>query len=332
MTSMGVEVATSPGGGLALRGRSPARTPGELASLLRAAGMPEAALRATATWLVSGRRASPHTRLAYVRDVSWWLSWCAAQGCRPADAAASTADLYMAALTASGLARASVARRVAAVSSWYTYLVREGCAATNPFEGAERPRLETGASRTRGLSREQIAAILTHAADHESARTYALLWLMFATAGRIGSILDARIEHLGQDLGHQVLDLLVKGGQHKRFAIPPTALAALERYLDERGRPDTGLIFVSRTGRRLTQSQVWKLVNRVARAAGVPHAISPHSFRHSAITIALSDGRPLHVVQDFAGHADPRTTRRYDRARDSLDRSPAYALAASVAP
>jgi integrase len=82
----------------------------------------------------------------------------------------------------------------------------------------------------------------------------------------------------------------------------------------------------------LVQSYAWKLVNRVARAAGVPYGISPHSFRHSAITIALSEGQPLHAVQDFAGHADPRTTRRYDRARESLDRSPAYGIAASVAP
>ena len=329
--AMGVEVvASTASASVELRGTPPARAPHELASLLRVAGMPEAGLRATAMWLVSGRRESPHTRVAYVRDVSWWVSWCAARGCVPAAATTSAADLYIAALKESGLARASIGRRIAAVSSWYTYLVREQCAAINPFEGAERPRLDTHASRTRGLSREQVTAVLRHAAGHESARTYALLWLMFATAGRIGSILDARIEQLSQDRGHQVLDLAVKGGQVKRFAIPPAALAALQRYLEERGHPQKGPIFVSRTGRRLAQSYAWKLVNRVAGAAGVTHAISPHSFRHSAITIALGDGRPLHVVQDFAGHADPRTTRRYDRARDSLDRSPAYELAAMV--
>jgi integrase/recombinase XerD len=294
--------------------------------------MPEAGLRATATWLVSGKRESPHTRVAYIRDVGWWLSWCLAHGQPPEAAPTATADLYMAASTASGLARATVARRVAAVSSWYAYLVREQCARTNPFGGAERPRLDAHASSTRGLSAEQLTAMLDRAAARESARTCALLWLMYATAGRIGSILDARIEGLGLDRGHQVLDLIVKGGHAKRFVIPPPALAALHRYLDERGNPAQGPIFVSRTGRRLTQSYAWKLINRVARAAGVTHTVSPHSLRHSAITIALGQGRPLHVVQDFAGHADPRTTRRYDRDRNSLDRSPAYELAASVTP
>lgn len=329
--SVSVEPVSSPSPP-ALRGTAPARTPHELASLLRASGMAEAGLRATAMWLVSGRRESPHTRTAYIRDVSWWVRWCAEQGSTPAEASTSMADLYMAALKASGLARATIGRRVAAVSSWYTYLIRERCAAVNPFEGAERPRLNTTDSSTRGMSREQITSILSHSAAHESARTYALLWLMFATAGRISSVLDARIEDLSQDRHHQVLDLRVKGGQTKRFAIPPAALAAIHDYLAERGDPSNGLIFVSRNGRRLVQSYAWKLVNRVARAAGVSYGISPHSFRHSAITIALSDGRPLHVVQDFAGHADPRTTRRYDRARESLDRSPAYGLAASVAP
>ncbi|WP_171064504.1 tyrosine-type recombinase/integrase [Actinomadura soli] len=299
---------------------------------MRASGLPERALQATAVWLVSGRRESDHTRAAYVRDVGWWVAWCAAVGVDAAEPPTSAADLYMAELAASGLARATIGRRVAAVSSWYTYLVREQGAATNPFDGAERPRLDTAASATRALSREQMTAVLAHAAEHETARTQALLWLMFATAGRIGSLLSARIEDLGQDRGHQVIDLTVKGGTIKRFAVPPAALAAIEHYLNERGHPETGPLFVTRTSRALGQPYAWKLVNRVARATGITHTISPHSFRHTAITIALSDGRPLHVVQDFAGHADPRTTRRYDRARNSLDRSPAYQLAASVTP
>lgn len=317
---------------MSVRGRPPVRAPQELASLLRAVGLSETALRATAVWLVSGRRESDHTRAAYIRDVGWWVAWCSAAGVDAGDPPTAAADLYMAELKASGLARATIGRRVAAVSSWYTYLVRERGAAVNPFDGAERPRLDTAASATRGLSREQITAVLAHADRHESARTRALLWLMFATAGRIGSLLAARIEHLGQDRGHQVIDLQVKGGAMKRFAVPPAALAAIERYLTERGHPAEGLLLVTRTGRALGQPYAWKLVNRIAGAAGITHPISPHSFRHSAITIALSDGRPLHVVQDFAGHADPRTTRRYDRARDSLDRSPAYHLAASVTP
>ena len=69
----------------------------------------------------------------------------------------------------------------------------------------------------------------------------------------------------------------------------------------------------------------------MARAAGITKPISPHSLRHSFVTAALDAGASLRAVQDAAGHADPRTTRHYDRARHSLDRHPTYAVAAHVA-
>ena len=94
-------------------------------------------------------------------------------------------------------------------------------------------------------------------------------------------------------------------------------------------RAPTAPLFVTAFRKRLTQAYVFALVRRTARAAGLPAAeqISPHSLRHSAATAALDDGAALRDVQDFLGHADPRTTRRYDRNRGSLDRSPAHRLA-----
>jgi site-specific recombinase XerD len=78
-------------------------------------------------------------------------------------------------------------------------------------------------------------------------------------------------------------------------------------------------VFLNRDGGRLTEPIVWRLIRRLARTAGIPAAdrLSPHSLRHSAITAALNAGVPFRDVQDFAGHADPRTTRRYDRSRHS---------------
>ncbi|WP_344939261.1 tyrosine-type recombinase/integrase [Actinomadura miaoliensis] len=148
----------------------------------------------------------------------------------------------------------------------------------------------------------------------------------------------------GRDRGHAALDLPVKGGRTRRFVLPPFACGALHRYLAEcaPGAPTAALdpdapLFATRTGRPLDQPAVFRLLRRVAAVAGIDVAdqLSPHSLRHSVATLLLDRGHPLHVVQDFLGHADPRTTRRYDQARESLDRSPAYdlgqALAAGVA-
>jgi integrase len=74
---------------------------------------------------------------------------------------------------------------------------------------------------------------------------------------------------------------------------------------------------------------LWELVRRVAKAAGLEcwAVLSPHSLRHTAITLALDAGATLRDVQDFSRHKDPRTTRRYDHTRQNFDRSPAYTLA-----
>jgi site-specific recombinase XerD len=94
-----------------------------------------------------------------------------------------------------------------------------------------------------------------------------------------------------------------------------------------------GPLLATAKGGRLRQGHLWELVRRLARTAGIGAwgQLSPHSLRHSAITFALDAGASLRDVQDYAGHKDPRTTRRYDHSRDSLDRNAAYTVAAYLA-
>jgi integrase/recombinase XerD len=90
----------------------------------------------------------------------------------------------------------------------------------------------------------------------------------------------------------------------------------------------TGPLFVTSTGARLDRHAVFRLVRRLAERAGLESAgqISPHSLRHAFATTARAEGVPLEDVQDAMGHADPRTTRRYDRDRHNLDRDPSYTI------
>ena len=93
------------------------------------------------------------------------------------------------------------------------------------------------------------------------------------------------------------------------------------------GRSDArqlaGPLLATASGGRLRQGHLWDLVRRLARDAGIEawDQLSPHCLRHSAITFALDAGATVRDVQDYAGHKDPRTTRRYDHTRDSLDRN-----------
>jgi integrase len=127
---------------------------------------------------------------------------------------------------------------------------------------------------------------------------------------------------------------------NQRIPLTPATADALDTYLDARATAAevsvaelTGPLLATSTGGRLRQSYLWSLVRQLARSACIPAAdqLSPHSLRHTAITLALDAGASLRDVQDYAGHQDPRTTRRYDHSRDSLDRNAAYTVAAYLA-
>jgi integrase/recombinase XerD len=292
----------------------------------------------TTMWL--SRQRSAHTRTAYRRDLWQWGDWCAATGRNPLTARAADLDAWIVEQRATGArgkpaAESTIARRLSAVASWYDYLVVNTAADPeplirhNPALAAARPRIDPDDSSTVGLDRPEADRLLARARA-DSLTSHALLLLLLVAGLRVGSAIDARIEHLGSDRGHRVLTVTVKGGRRRRIPLPPVLSHALDQMLTERGNPAEGPLFVTPSGLVIYELYVYRLIRRLARRAGLASAdaLSPHSLRHTAITEILdATGGDLRRAQDFAGHADPRTTRRYDRRRDQLDNHGAYLLA-----
>ena len=154
--------------------------------------------------------------------------------------------------------------------------------------------------------------------------------LLLALNGlRVSEVTGARADGLSTERGHRVLAITRKGGRTARVPLAPRTAAAIETYLAGR---TTGPLLTTRTGRALDRHAVWRLIRRLA-ATAVPDkaaTLHPHDLRHAFVTLALDTGASLRDVQDAAGHADPRSTRRYDTARHNLDRHPTYALASYV--
>ena len=180
-----------------------------------------------------------------------------------------------------------------------------------------------------GLSRDELGRVLDTAAAH-SPRSSALVHLLAFNGLRITEALNADVDDLVYDRGHRALRITRKGGKVGRVAVAPVTSRALEAYIVDR---TTGPIFLNRDNTaRLSYSSAYEQFRRLARVAGLPgaEAIHPHSFRHTFATEALDAGAALQDVQDALGHADPRTTRRYDRSRNRLDEDPTYTLAAAM--
>ncbi len=276
-----------------------------------------------------------HTRRAYFNDVRAWYAWCAGVGVAPLDAQRHHVDRWIAdqceqpqAATGKPAAPSTIARRLSCLSKLYEYAVVDaGLLEASPVVRVKRPKVSDHSS-TVGLNEKELVALIG-AAETDGPRSAALITLLALNGLRIGEALALDVPHLSYDFGHRVLSLVRKGNKRSTEALAPATARQLEAYNGER---TSGPIFLNDKGERLTEPTAWRLVRRLASAAQLPAAdrLSPHSLRHSAITAALNAGVPFRDVQDFAGHADPRTTRRYDRSRNSLDRHATYALAARL--
>nr|WP_296076054.1 tyrosine-type recombinase/integrase [uncultured Actinoplanes sp.] len=284
----------------------------------------------TEAWLAN-RRLSEHTRAAYRRDVGGWLRWCAERGVEPLQASFLDVNAYARGLEAQDLAVSTVARKMSGLSSWYDFLVKLQAVAVNPVSGADRPAVNRDFSATIGLSADEVDALLRRAQE-SGERNRAVITLLADLGLRVGEVVGLDLRDVGTERGHRTVRFTGKGNKQRRRALTGPAAAALDAYLAVRGSEE-GPLFRTATGARIDRHAVFRLVRRLAREAGIAQAdrLSPHSLRHAFATTARSEGVPLEDVQDAMGHADPRTTRRYDRDRHNLDRDPAYMIAAARA-
>jgi integrase/recombinase XerD len=287
-----------------------------------------------AAWKLA--QTSPHTLRAYGRSMTDFCSWLDGRGLDLLTVKRPIIDGYRHTLT--GLAPATVAAKLAALSSFYRYAVSaDVITGGNPVELVKRPKVDPDHSSTEGLSKDQAKALLA-AALADGPRSYALVSLLLFTGIRLSEALNAGTTDYGHDTGHRTLSIRRKGGKDGKVAVPAPAVEALNAYLGTTGREVVagaaggGLpIFTTATGKRWNPSEAFRTVQRLAKAAGIEGQISPHSLRHTFATIALDAGTALHDLQDSMGHADPRTTRRYDRARNTLAKAAGYDVARALA-
>jgi site-specific recombinase XerD len=222
----------------------------------------------------------------------------------------------------------TVARHLSALSGFYRYAVAEDVMARNPVANVKRPKVGIDTVST-GLDKNELVALI-RAAEADGPRSLALVLLLGLNGLRVSEALGADVTDLGTERGHRVLAVTRKGGRRATVPLAPRTADALDGYVGERS---DGPVFVTGTGRRWHRSEAWRVLRRLARDAVPDKAVSlhPHDLRHAFVTLSLDAGASLRDVQDAAGHADPRTTRRYDRARHNLDKHPTYALAGLVA-
>ena len=283
------------------------------------------AARVAAAWLLAHRDS---TRRVYRGDITRYTQWLAGYDVGLLEAERAHVDAYIATLRREGKSPATIKRVICSLSSFYTYAVKDARVIKhNPCERVRRPKIYADHSPTQAPDLDEAKEMLRWA-ERDGPRTLVIVHLGLTVGLRAAEIAGARYEHLSTERGHRVLTVTRKGGFDQKLVLPAPVWHAIERCLAGR---TSGPLVATRTGRPMATSEIYRTVRRVAKLAGIDKHIHPHSLRHACATLALDAGADLRDVQDLLGHADPRTTRRYDRARHRLDRSPSYAIATALA-
>ncbi|MEO3936758.1 tyrosine-type recombinase/integrase [Dermatophilaceae bacterium Soc4.6] len=275
-------------------------------------------------------RYTGRTHTLYAYQLREWFTWCQTHALDPLmGIQRAHVELYIRQLGDRPMMDSTVNTMMHAVRGYFRFAHIDGLITADPAVYARLPKIHQDESRTHGLDRLELIRFL-QVAPTLTVHHGALAYLLGINALRASEAAAVRIEDYADTLrGYRVLHLVGKGNKPATMPVTVPVLRVLEAC---RGQRTTGpLILRPLSGRPVDRRDVYRMVTRIATAAGIPRHISPHSLRHAAITNALDAGVPLRDAQILARHADPRTTEHYDRARGNLDRHGVHFLTAYVA-
>jgi integrase/recombinase XerC len=269
------------------------------------------------------RGVSPHTRRSYLHDVGTFLDFFSGTflskeiGSLVADDVDALAiRSFLAHLRKEGLEKSSIGRHLSALRTFFTFLMREGRAVSNPARAVSSPRPDAVLPRT--LSVGEASAVV-EAPDPDAAlgvRDRALLELLYATGLRVSELVGLDLADI--DVSARHLRTLGKGKKERLVPFGEKAAAAIRVYLpvrdglrpavEARGREP---LFLNARGARLTDRSVRRILDRALFSAEVERHASPHALRHSFATHLLAAGADLRTIQELLGHASLSTTQKY---------------------
>lgn len=262
------------------------------------------------------RGAAAATRRAYRVDLGEFAGFASGLALDPADVGYPQMRAYAARLSERGLAPATISRKLAAIRGLFDLLVSRGEATQNPADLLPNPKRRGKLPRV--LSPEQLARLLEviPASDALTARDRAMFELAYACGLRCAEVVALDVESVRLEEGS--VRVLGKGAKERIVPVGGRAREALERYLI-RARPAlTGdrsepALFVSRSGRRLSPSDVTRRLQRHSQRLSEAAGISPHVLRHSFATHLLEGGADLRSIQELLGHESVSTTQIYTK-------------------
>ncbi len=257
---------------------------------------------------------SEHTIRAYRRDLKDFSEYCAS---RPEDVDMIDIRGFVAQQMIRGREKSTVARRLATVRSFFSYLYREGSVRSNQAKLVPSPRLPKHLPRF--LSVDDVFSLVEapEGIGLLPVRDRALLELLYSSGLRVSEVSGLDVDDV--NVREKLVKVKGKGKKERIVPVGNKAMEALKSYLIERilfkrkkSFPEDGTaLFLNRKGTRLTDRQIRRIVVKYARVLGIDGQLGPHTLRHTFATHLLVGGADLRVIQELLGHTSLSTTQKY---------------------
>lgn len=222
---------------------------------------------------------------------------------------------FVVALKEKGYAATTIARKIAAIKSYFHFLQSHGIIRDDPTETLDTPRIDK--SLPRSLTRSEVDGLLgqpSQGSSPDDIRDSAMLRLLYATGLRVSELVSLNVDDV--DLSSGYVRCVSRNGRERIIPIEASAIKALENYVTSARNAlirirDEHALFVNHRGDRLTRQGFWLILKEHARQAGLPDDITPQALRHSFAIRLLDDKTDLRAVQELLGHANIATTQIY---------------------
>ena len=276
-------------------------------------------INAFSGYLETERNVSPHTLAAYNSDLAQWLAFVRSEK----GDAVSAGDIdhlllrrYLAGLSKT-TKKSSIGRKLAAIRSFFRFLLRRGMITKNPAELIATPKKEQRLPFHLDIDQ---ATSLMEAPDEEqphARRDRAILELLYSSGLRVSELTGLNIGEI--DLTSGMVRVMGKGGKERIVPVGSRALEALQAYLEERSdAQNRAALFLNTRGQRINRRSVARIVDAHVLRIAAFKRISPHTLRHTFATHMLEGGADLRAIQELLGHASLSTTQKYPHV--SIDR------------
>ena len=273
-------------------------------------------------YLRDEKQCTENTTAAYRNDLTQFLHFT--QGAQRAPGWHSVdeahAQRYVLFLSERAYASSTIARKIAALKSFFQFLCSSGLINHNPAAQLDSPKVKK--TPPRAIRPEEIDRLLaapTQSHSAKSLRDKALLEVLYATGMRVSELVSLNVPDV--DLEQGSVRCGTGGKRTRTVPLYENAVSALRLYLDEGrthllSRADEAALFLNHRGQRLTRQGLWLIIKRYVEVVGIDGSVTPHTLRHSFATHLLNNGAKLREVQQRLGHANLSTTQVYRQLSD----------------